>query len=139
MNVSFNKAAIAATASVAVLVLTTAAIAVSPGYPKGRPYFGSQQHSMARSYNYYSAPSYSAPAEDTRQSFSHEPTESAAQDQSAQAAQPQHEAHVQRPTVRRSYSYEPSQPMQWRSSGRRMGAGRDRWLLQKTDPRRIEL
>ncbi len=68
MQVSFNKASMAAAATLAVLVLTNVADAgVSLGYPKGRPYYGSDhQQSGMRSYRNY-APSYST-ADETRQS-----------------------------------------------------------------------
>jgi hypothetical protein len=144
MNFSFNKAAIVAAVTLAALVLTNAAIGATPGYPKNRPYFGSHwNQSPARSYNYYAAPSYSAPAEESRQSYSYEPTPSTAESkeqpakQESGATQPQAE---QQTTVRRSYSYEPQSQSttQWRNSGRRFGGGRDRWLFQKADPHRID-
>lgn len=144
MHVSFNKAAIVAAATLAALVLTNAALAATPGYPKNRPYYGSHwNQSPARSYNYYSAPSYSAPAEQSRQSFSYEPTPSSAEnkDQAAKQGSEATKAQAeQRTTVRRSYSYEPQSQSttQWRSGGRRFGGGRDRWLLQKADPHRID-
>jgi hypothetical protein len=145
MNVSFNKAAIVAAVTLAALVLTNAAPAATPGYPKNRPYYGSHwNQSPARSYNYSSAPSYSAPAEESRQSFSYEPTPSTAESkehpkkQESSATQSQAE---QQSTVRRSYSYDPQSQSttQWRSNiARRFGGGRDRWLLQKADPHRID-
>lgn len=144
MNVSFNKAACVAAATLAALVLTnTALAAVSLGYPKGRPYFGFQnQRSMSRTYNNY-APSYSTPAEDTRQSFSYEPTESAAADDAKQPARASDDAGQagaeQRTTIRRSYSYEPTTPSttRWRSNYRGSSALKEPWQYQKTDPRRL--
>jgi hypothetical protein len=148
MNVSFNKAAIVATALLAALVLTNAALAaVSLGYPKGRPYYGFRhQHSAARLYNYY-APSYSTPMEDTRQSFSYAPTET---DSKSDAAQESHEPAMksnqaqnnhsgEEPTVRRSYSYDP-EPQRSTTrvrGGRRWNAVGEPWQYQKTDPRRM--
>lgn len=116
-----------------------ASAAPSIGYPAGRPYYGSG-HQHAHVYRNFS-PSYVTT--EARQSFSHEPTEKAADagkasaDQQAapQAAQDnqasEHVAAAPRTTTRRSFSYEPT--MQRHRSGHR-----DAWLYQKADARRLE-
>lgn len=151
MSASFNKAAMSAAATVVVLVLTSAApAAVSPGYPKGRPYFGSENQGSARSYRGY-ARAYSAPAE-TRQSFSYEPSESGASQDHAKSSggcccggrtagrsETTDDVAANTDQTRRSYSYEPeSQPTtQWRTYNRRSTTVLDPWQYQKTDPRRM--
>jgi hypothetical protein len=149
MNASFNKASFAAAATLAVLVLTNVAdAAVSLGYPPGRPYYGSSnQQSGMRSYRSY-APSYST-ADETRQSYSYEPSEDGSADGAAQngcccsgghASKGDANDHVaaKPEETRQSYSYEPAaEPApQYRSNGRRTASVGAPWQYQRTDPRR---
>jgi hypothetical protein len=152
MTVSFNKASIAVAATLAVLVLANGVLgAPSLGYPAGRPYFGSSnQQSGARAYRNY-APSYST-ADETRQSYSYEPSESgeAATESTAQSGcccgerqadtkRAQDDVASKSDETRRSYSYEPdaqpaTQGRTYRSRATRVG---DPWQYQRTDPRRM--
>lgn len=152
MRVSFNKASIAAAASLAALVLTNAALAVSLGYPQGRPYFGSNSgQSTARSYS-SSAPSYAASSDETRQSFSYEPSEGGSLrattsyggcccgGQVARSSESTDDVASNQGETRRSFSYEPE--AQSYSADSAMSAPRysaphgDSWLMQKANPRR---
>jgi len=150
MTVSFNKASIAVAATLAVLVLANVAdAAVSLGYPKGRPYFGSDSgQSAARSYRNF-APSQSA-ADDTRQSFSYEPSEEADSSQirtkgcccggdHASQSDARGDVASKPEETRRSYSYEPESQgaTQQRFYSRRTSRVGEPWQYQKTDPRRM--
>jgi hypothetical protein len=149
MNASFNKASIAAAATLAVLVLTNVAdAAVSLGYPPGRPYFGSNnQQSGMRSYRTY-APSQST-ADETRQSFSYEPSEEGSSNAAVKSGCCCGDGHASKSDAkddiaakpeetRQSYSYEPdAEPAtQYRSFSRRTESVGDPWQYQRTDPRR---
>lgn len=153
MRVSVNKASMAAAATLAVLVLTNVADAgVSLGFPKGRPYYGSSSGSSSmRSYRYY-APSQST-ADETRQSFSYEPSEEGSTEgvvkggcccggdvaKSGAAADNAKDNVAAKPEeTRQSYSYEPEaqSATQSRRYSRRSERVGEPWQYQRTDPRR---
>jgi hypothetical protein len=136
MSVLVHKL-IGAAGMLSLVVFAAGASAATPGYPAGRPYYGSG-HRHAHAYRTY------APANvtESRQSFSHEPAAAAAKADSQAApqasqekAQSEHVAAVPQTTTRQSFSYEPATV---RSFGRH-SRHRDAWLLQKADTRRIEL
>lgn len=150
MSVTFNKKIIAASATLALLVLASGASAApSLGLAKGRPYYGSSnRQSGARTWGARSyAPAFSA---ETQRSFSYEPAESVAK------VTGKCEQHVVAPkatkkdstkkdvagapqVTRRSYSYEPAiQPApRARSYNRSAAPKKDPWLYPKGDPRRF--
>ena len=149
MRVSVNKASMAAAATLAVLVLTNVADAgVSLGYPKGRPYYGSDSGSSSMRSSRYYAPS-QATADETRQSFSYEPSEEGASDGAAKGGCCCGDGHASKSDAkddvaakpeetRQSYSYEPeAEPATpSRSYSRRAERVGDPWQYQRTDPRR---
>jgi hypothetical protein len=138
MSVLVHKL-IGAAGMLSLVVFAAGASAATPGYPAGRPYYGSS-HRHAHVYRTY------APANvtESRQSFSHEPAAAAsdakadnqaAPQASQEKAQSEHVAAAPQTTTRQSFSYEPATV---RSSGRH-SRHRDAWLLQKADSQRIEL
>jgi hypothetical protein len=136
MSVLVHKL-IGAAGMLSLVVFAAGASAATPGYPAGRPYYGSS-HRHAHVVRTY------APANvtDSRQSFSHEPAAAdakadskAAPQASQEKAQSDHVAAAPRTATRQSFSYEPATV---RSAGRH-ARHRDAWLLQKADTRRIEL
>lgn len=149
MFVTFNKKIIAASATLAFLVLASGASAApSLGLAKGRPYYGSSNQQSGsgtwgtRSY----APAFSA---ETQRSFSYEPAEGVAKatsgcQQHAVAPKAARKDTTRKgvataPQVtRRSYSYEPAiQPApRARSYNRSAAPKKDPWLYPKGDPRR---
>lgn len=146
MSATFNKLTMIGTATLALLVMTSGASAVSLGI--GRPYFGSSnQGAGARNWSARSyAPAYST---ETRQSFSYEPAEGAAKakcgchehakaPQTATKDTTKDNIAAVPETTRRSYSYEPTvEPApSVRSFNRSAAPKKDPWLYQKGDPRR---
>lgn len=145
MSAQFQKLTIVGTTAFALLAASAAFAAPSLGLVKGRPYYGSSQHTShswnARSY----APSYSTSTE-TRQSFSYEPAEKAAAPEAAKQADVKKSDAQQNDagqsataaprTTRRSYSYEPATESARRMHNRRSAAPHDQWLRSKAEPHR---
>lgn len=145
MSAAFNKL-IVGTSVFALLILASGAQAApTPGYPKGRPYYGSNNQSVGvRSFRTY-APAYSA---ETRQSFSYEPTEKVvaprggchgrvAAPQAAKKAETKKDVAAAPQVTRRSFSYDPATPApRTRGFNRNVGPKKEPWQYQKTDPRR---
>lgn len=145
MSATFNKL-IVGTSVFALLILASGAQAApSLGFPKGRPYYGSNNQSFgARSFRTY-APAYSA---ETRQSFSYEPTEKVvapqggchghvAAPQAAKKAETKKDVAAAPQVTRRSFSYEPATPApRARGFNHNVGPKKEPWQHQKTNPRR---
>jgi len=142
MTLSLNKLWIVGASALALVITSGSAEAVSIGAPKGRPYYGAPRESRGPSFRSW-APSVST---ETRQSFSHEPTEKAAPPKATRKACPpaastapkaeRHDVTEAPQTVRRSFSYEPSSRGQATARRGAQSGGKPPWAYQKTDPRR---
>jgi hypothetical protein len=149
MSATFNKLFVVTTFLGISVVGSQVMAAPSLGYPKGRPYYGSNAQSSGRSFRSYNyAPAFSG---ETRQSFSYDPAQNAVKGgtgchskavtpkSAAKADSKKATANAPQAT-RRSYSYEPNVQAapQPRTYFHNSAPRKEAWQYQKTDPRRYQ-
>lgn len=149
MSATFNKLFVVTTFLGISVLASQVTAAPSLGYPKGRPYYGSNAQSSGRSFRSYNyTPAFSG---ETRQSFSYEPGQNAVKAGTgchAKAVAPKKAAKVETKkkvatapqATRRSYSYEPTfqATPQPRTYFHNRAPKKEAWQYQKTDPRRYQ-